>query len=52
MTAELMVLGGERTAATEGTASDVIEPSTGRPPKRLPIPAISSMRPRFLDSES
>ena len=31
MTAELMVLGGERTAATEGTASDVIEPSTGRP---------------------
>ena len=31
MTAELMVLGGERTAAAEGTASDVIEPGTGRP---------------------
>jgi betaine-aldehyde dehydrogenase len=31
MTTELLVLGGERTAAAEGASSDVIEPGTGRP---------------------
>ncbi len=31
MTTELLVLGGERTAAADGTASDVIEPGTGLP---------------------
>jgi acyl-CoA reductase-like NAD-dependent aldehyde dehydrogenase len=31
MTTELLVLGGERTAATDGATSEVIEPGTGAP---------------------
>ncbi len=31
MTTELLVLGGERTAAADGATSDVIEPGTGEP---------------------
>ena len=31
MATELLVLGGERTAATDGATSGVIEPGTGEP---------------------
>jgi betaine-aldehyde dehydrogenase len=44
MTTELLVLGGERTAAAEGDASDVIEPGTGHPMTRVADAGVEDAR--------
>jgi acyl-CoA reductase-like NAD-dependent aldehyde dehydrogenase len=44
MTTELLVLGGERTAAALGTASDVIEPGTGQPMAEVADAGVEDVR--------